>query len=159
MGLFRGPVKREVVDEIMCGEQVVPSWYDIARYELGVEEINGSKHHPRILLYHQATSLKAKDDETSWCASFVNWCMNESNHKGTFSASARSFLNWGNVIEKPRLGCVVVFWRVSIKSWKGHVGFYAGEEGDSILCLGGNQNDRVSVKKYPKSRVLGYRWP
>ena len=39
----------------------------------------------------------------------------------------------------------------------GHVGLFAGREGNSVLVLGGNQSDAVNVKRFPASRVLGIR--
>jgi hypothetical protein len=30
---------------------------------------------------------------------------------------------------------------------------------DLVYLLGGNQGDRVSVRAYPRKRLLGYRWP
>lgn len=136
-----------------------PPWLNEAIGELNTVEISGNKHNPRIIEYHQTTSLKAKDDETSWCSSFVNWCFKQVGIEGTNSAAARSWLNWGRVLEEPKRGCVVIFWRVSIKSWQAHVAFYIGETKDHILCLGGNQNNTVNISKYPKKRLLGYRWP
>jgi hypothetical protein len=41
----------------------------------------------------------------------------------------------------------------------GACGFFEGEEKGRIVCLGGNQSDRVSLASYPKSRLLGFRWP
>jgi uncharacterized protein (TIGR02594 family) len=134
-------------------------WMAIARKEIGTKEVTGSKHNPRILEYHQATSLKAKDDETAWCSSFANWVMAQAGVEGTNRANARSWLDWGKKIEKPVPGAVVVFWRNSPTSWEGHVGFYVGEEGNNVLVLGGNQSNGVNVAKYPKSQLLGYRMP
>jgi hypothetical protein len=54
-------------------------------------------------------------------------------------------------------GDIVVFWRESIKSWKGHVGFYIREKDGWIYTLGGNQANQVKISAYPKSRVLSYR--
>ena len=45
----------------------------------------------------------------------------------------KSTKSWGKKLSKPKLGCVCVFWRGSRSSWKGHVAFYVGEEGDQIL--------------------------
>jgi len=39
----------------------------------------------------------------------------------------------------------------------GHVGFFAGVSGGSILVLGGNQSDAVNVKAFPADSVLGIR--
>ena len=42
---------------------------------------------------------------------------------------------------------------------QGHVGLYLGETSTSLLLLGGNQHNAVSVAAFPKSRLLGLRWP
>jgi uncharacterized protein (TIGR02594 family) len=134
-----------------------PAWLTVAQGELGVSEIPGSKDNARIVEYHQATSLNASDDETPWCSSFVNWCLSQSGYKGTDNAMARSFLNWGRVIALPQKGCVVVFKRG--KPPQGHVAFFLEDAGMGIRVLGGNQGDKVSTTSYPKSDVIGYRWP
>jgi uncharacterized protein (TIGR02594 family) len=140
-------------------DKSLPKWYLIAKHEMesGVEEINGERHNPRILEYHQTTTLKATDDETAWCSSFVNWCIEMSGYKGTDSAAAQSWLKWGKPLGEPKEGCIVVFKRGK-KPWQGHVGFYAGMNGNHILVLGGNQGNEVNISSYPKSRLLGYRW-
>ena len=128
----------------------LPKWYLIAKRELeiGVEEVKGKEHNPRILEYHQATTLKATDDETAWCSSFVNWCVKMSGHKGTKSASARSWLKWGKPLKEPKEGCIVILKRGN-SSWQGHVGFYVGTSGSHILILGGNQGNEVNISSYP----------
>jgi len=131
-------------------------WYPIALAELDVEEIAGSAHNPRILEYHATTSLRATDDETPWCSSFVNWCVRRAGHNGTDSAAARSWLRWGRPLATPSTGCIVVLSRGSNPA-SGHVGFYEGETGSHVRVLGGNQSNAVNVSSYPKSRLLGYR--
>ncbi len=42
---------------------------------------------------------------------------------------------------------------------KGHVAFYESEDHDSVALTGGNQRDSVSILRYPKARILGYRMP
>ena len=137
-----------------------PKWYQIAFREMesGVDEISGPQDNPRIVEYHQATSLRATDDETPWCSSFVNWCMMKAAIQRTNSAAARSWLNWGVELENPQLGCVVVFERTSNPT-AGHVGFYHGEHNGRILLLGGNQSNQVSISPQSKDKWLGYRWP
>ncbi len=59
-------------------------WMDIATAELGVHEDSlPGQHNARIVEYHQTTTLKATDDETPWCSSFVNWVMKQSGRSGT----------------------------------------------------------------------------
>lgn len=141
----------------------IPSYYQTAlvEKEKNVKEILGRKHSPRILEYHQATDLKATEDEVSWCSSFVNWCLKQNGIKGTNKANARSFLEWGKKVPvtTPKVGDIVVFWRGDKDGWLGHVGFYAGEKEDKILVLGGNQGNEVNFSYYKKSQLLGYRRP
>lgn len=135
----------------------LPKYFLIAEKEIGVKEIAGNKHNPRILEYHQATQLKATADEVSWCAAFVNWCLKQSGELGTLRADARSFLGWGIETKTPRKGDIVVFWRGKKSGWQGHVAFFIEENSDAVKVLGGNQNNKVCYMWYPKSQVLGYR--
>lgn len=136
------------------------TWFAIAMREMetGVDEVAGPDHNPRIVEYHQSTSLKATDDETPWCSSFVNWCMDQAGEEKTNSAMARSWLKWGEDLAEPRKGCVVVFSRGNVPT-SGHVGFYVDEINGRILLLGGNQSNQININSYPKSKLLGYRWP
>jgi uncharacterized protein (TIGR02594 family) len=136
----------------------MPVWMPIAIRELGVSEVIGAKNNPRILEYHQATSLKASDDETSWCSSFTNWVMKQAGIKGSGLANARSWLNWGVGTEKPIWGAVTVLKRGS-NPWQGHVGFLLYEGKSQIMLLGGNQGNKVSIAAFNKSDLLGYRLP
>lgn len=134
----------------------IPRWLEIASHELGVCEIVGLDNNKRILQYHSETSLKATTDEIPWCSSFVNWCMKQSMIKGTYSASARSWLNWGYPCE-PINGCIVILKRGKDEK-SGHVGFLVGQDDNFVHILGGNQSNKVCIQKYAKHDVLGYRW-
>jgi len=134
------------------------SWMEVAEEELGVTEIPGDMDNPRIVEYGKAVALRVSNDETPWCAIFVNWCFKEVGIKGTNKPNARSFIRWGIELPGPKIGCVVILKR-GTSSWKGHVGFYAGEKGDYVKLLGGNQSNCVKYSYYRKSDILGYRWP
>lgn len=149
---------------VRLGEPVngdVP-WYRIAERELadGVTEIRGRRDNPRIIEYHASTSLKASNDETAWCSSFVNWCVTQAGLTGTNSAAARSWLNWsgGKAIAKPVEGCIAVLRRGS-KPWQGHVGFFVKQSDTRVTLLGGNQGDAVSKTSYGRDRVISYLMP
>lgn len=100
---------------------------------------------------------KEPTDEVPWCSAYLNAVMKDLGLKGTNSLLARSWLEWGQKTSKPEMGDIVVFWRESKTSWKGHVAIYIAESEDSIYALGGNQSDEVSIAKYPKEKVLDYR--
>lgn len=81
-----------------------------------------------IVRYLQSTDLNrdaARDDNTPWCSSFANWCMEQAGYNGTDSASADSWLKWGQEISEPRYGAITVVTRMA-NPVKYHVGFYVG---------------------------------
>lgn len=147
---------------------VAPStaaWMAIAEKELGQEEIAGSVHNPRIIAYHATTTLKATKDETPWCSSFVNWVMIQAGKKGTNSAAAISWQNWGKATPS-RTGAIVVLHNTSTKnsslSYSGyHVAFLLKETATHYHVLGGNQRNKVKKSRYSKKswRLTACRWP
>lgn len=136
----------------------LPAWYQIAIDELGVKEVYGSGDNPRILEYHSRTSLKASADLVPWCASFVCWCLEQAGRSSTRSARARSYLSWGQHIDIPFVGCIVVFKRGKNPT-QGHVAFFVKDEGKYIKVLGGNQSNAVTISRYKKEDLLDYRSP
>lgn len=129
----------------------------------GLKEITGEADHPIIVNWFKELGASwVKDDETAWCSCFMNWCAMRCGLEWPqlitkYFLSARSWLKVGKELDKPELGCVVVFWREDRTSWKGHVGLYISEDDDHIYTLGGNQNNSVCIKAYPKYRLLSYR--
>jgi uncharacterized protein (TIGR02594 family) len=161
-----------------------PPWYEIALRELAASVAEqGSGEHPRILEYlatcNDLEEGEAERDSTPWCSAFVNWCLEQCGIEGTDSGWARSWAEWGEAIDRPRLGAVVVWARGRMAAEEpvtGHVAFVVEDLGDSLLVLGGNQSDCVCVKAYPKHgyltdtadsaapvrelyELIGYRWP
>jgi len=134
--------------------------YDVAREYLGLEEYPGARHNPAIVGFAATTGNSwVQDDETPWCASFVGAILAQSGLQGTGRLNARSYLDWGTPVDlgDAAVGDVVVFWRGTRDGWQGHVGFYAGRDGDNILVLGGNQGNAVSIAPYSRDRLLGVR--
>jgi len=132
----------------------------LAFEELGVKEISGSQHATRILQYADESGMAyINDDETPWCSVFANWVCTKLELPKSGKPNARSWVNVGETTEHPKPGDVVVFWRESRESWKGHVGFYLGHSKDQskIYCLGGNQGNEVSVAPYDAAKVLRFQ--
>lgn len=132
--------------------------FAIALGEYGVKGIPGSSHSADILTYFRAPGFKwVKDDETAWCAAFVNWAFWKAGLQGTGSLLARSFLKLGKRTLAPKLGDLCVFWRISKDSPYGHVGFFVRETKTAIYVLGGNQSNAVNIAVFPKEQLLEYR--
>lgn len=133
----------------------------IAVAELGEKEIQGPEDNPTIVNYAKEAGFDwIDDDETPWCSIFVNWVARKAGLKASGKANARSWMLEGiNVDNSPEPGDVVVFWRGSPDSWKGHVGFFFGfsNDGERVYCLGGNQGNQVSVSAFSVDNVLGFR--
>ena len=136
-----------------------PPWLEIAFAEVGVAVHPPGSSNSRITEYHAGTNIAGYDDKASWCSSFVNWSLAQTGIVGTGSALARSWLEWGEPLEEPRLGCVTVLWREEPESWRGHVGYYLRHDNEFIYLLGGNKLEEVREHFYPLATVLGHRWP
>lgn len=132
----------------------------IAFNELGTEELVGTNDNPEVLKYAIDTGIKGiTNDEIPWCSTFVNWVAWKTGLQYTKKANARSWLNIGKKVSSPEPGDVVIFWRESPQSWKGHVGIFLGFSADKkrVYCLGGNQGNRVSVSAYRINTVISYQ--
>jgi uncharacterized protein (TIGR02594 family) len=116
-----------------------PAWLLIARKEMGVRELVGSRHTPRILQYHASTHGKFKDDETAWCSSFVCWCMEAVGVRSTRSARAASWQDWGKPSDLSP-GAVILFGKHDPDAkGSGHVGIINAEPVDGwVEVLSGN---------------------
>lgn len=136
-----------------------PAWLTAARKDLGLKEIVGSRHEPRIVAYFaKAGHAWVKDDETAWCAAFVGAKLVEAGLKGTGSLMARSYSTWGQPLKTPTPGCIAVFSRAG-SPVLGHVAFFLRDLGSQIEVIGGNQSNSVSIARYSKSNLIGYRYP
>lgn len=151
-------------------------------------KIEQQYNNPDIVRYLQSTGLDkdmARDDANSWCSSFANWCMEQAGYQGTDSAKADSWLNWGEKIDEPRYGCIIVVTRSTVPEY--HVGFFLGigevsvypkeaTEGKpkkrsvrvkGVRLLSGNFSRRVkegcdwalSADDFPAQHLVSYHWP
>jgi uncharacterized protein (TIGR02594 family) len=139
-------------------------WLNEARALIGLKEIKGREHEPKILKLWSDAGLSYSDDETAWCAGFVGGCLARAKVKPSGSPAARSYLHWGRSVKDSKLelippGAVLVFERPP-NAWEGHVGFAVGYTADGFLkVLGGNQSDSVSIADIIVGRLLDARWP
>lgn len=143
-------------------DAVEPRWLTIARSHLGQAEIPGAQSNPWIArlwigAQHVWRALGADDSSAPWCGQFLAAVMSEAGIVPPVHAyRARAWLDWGRILPVSSLGCVVVFSRAG----GGHVALVVGRDTRGrLLCLGGNQGDRVSIAPFDMARVIGYRWP
>lgn len=146
-------------NQLVPGSAWGPPWLLWALGELGVLEADGAKDNPRIVWYHSHTSAGAAPDSVAWCSSFVNAGMQAAGYPGTRSKKASSWLAYG-VPYKLCLGGILVFGKSDpAANGTGHVGWCAGWSDEWVLCLGGNQSNRVSVVRRPIKSLVDVRMP
>jgi uncharacterized protein (TIGR02594 family) len=131
----------------------------LAFTQYGIREIPGpQENNPEILKYFKEIGHDwVQDDEKAWCSAFTNWICKSVGYAWSGELNARSWLATGFATTTPVPGDIVVLWRESITSWKGHVGFYINHDDSNIWVLGGNQNNSVNIAPYPIGRLLEYR--
>ncbi len=142
-----------------------PAWLAYARRQVGVREIKGPRHEPRIIAWARRAArylgIAVNDDETPWCGTFAAACVMEAGlTPPTIAVRARRWASWGNPLSltatRPPLGAIAVFERQG----GGHVGFVAEVHRDGSLgILGGNQADAVNIRRFPRARLIALRWP
>ena len=139
-----------------------PPWMEIALAEAKASKFIKETLSPTSEMakkYHKYVGLPNANGSTAWCASFVNWCLNQAGHKNAKSAGSQSIL-WqeGKLFKRivePVYGCIVLMTNYVKSTGKsnshGHVTFlYGVDSNGDLICLGGNQGDRLKYSRYYK---------
>jgi uncharacterized protein (TIGR02594 family) len=139
--------------ELIENKPLEPPYLETAKLYVGLNEYDNREKLEDF--------LNIDPVDFSWCAAFINAALRENNiPQSEKPLLARSFLNWGEPVEEPKLGDIVIFPRGN-EGWQGHVAFYIKTiEKDNItyyLVLGGNQNNKVSYELYPAENAIGLR--
>lgn len=114
----------------------------IAQQEIGHGEQGGDNQGRYVRLY-----LNGKE-RLPWCAGFVSYVLSKANiDEFGYELSARAFYNkarkLGLITQTPQPGDLIVFWRESKDSFKGHIGIVETINNQRITTIEGN------VGKYP----------
>jgi uncharacterized protein (TIGR02594 family) len=136
-------------------------WFIEAQRAIGVKEDTSPASNPLIIGWARRLRIDYAKDEISWCGLFVAHCIGLTLPGEVLPANPLGARNWGSlgIACAPQPGAVISFWRESRAGWKGHVGFYVGEDASAYHILGGNQGDAVNVKRFARDRFLAARWP
>jgi uncharacterized protein (TIGR02594 family) len=144
---------------------LLPEWMVEARKWIGLKEIPGKDHNPTIINW--LTSLKAwwRDDETPWCGTFVAHCLRTAGiqpPKDWYRAKAYADFGYKDVLKAYyKSGVPVGAIGVKSRTGGGHVFFVVSNslDGNFVYGLGGNQNNSVSIAKYPISSIDTFVYP
>jgi len=138
---------------------MIEPWFKTALMYWGVDEIPGPDDNQIIIDWFKWVKIQGPlHDEIPNCSAGLNAFFGLNGIKGTESPLAQSWLNWGIILDNPKLQCVCIL--KSLKnSWQGHCGILCAFNFKSIVLFGCNQDNSTNFKIYDKSLVLGYRWP
>lgn len=130
--------------------------FDVALTHLGQQEIRDRK---ALMQFMKQFNIIVNPAVTPWCAGFVNACERAGGNPGNGSLSSQSFKTYGTKVlsKDAQKGDIIVF------NWgdpnHGHVTFldHFKDDGTTLVCLGGNQNDEVNYKTYPRASIVAIR--
>ncbi|WP_438710337.1 hypothetical protein ACSTS3_15085 [Aquimarina muelleri] len=171
-----------------------PPWMEIALAEAkdakGVKEDQAplttmiKKYHNHCNLFDDPTTTKIEDLESSWCSSFVSWCLDQTNYKGLKQAGSRFYIaddpKWNGTgvkskryklkakdmlfkVTEPLYGALALFsdcTKEGVAYNGGHICFVYGtvEGAEKLAVLGGNQNSQIKVSPYDCSGNVFVSW-
>lgn len=131
-------------------------WVRIARKDIGATESLGPNDSPlirKIWAKFRGSWLLGQP----WCGGAMAYWMEQCGI--TYPKAyyrAKDWLKWGRTVAYPCVGCVVVFSRKG----GGHVAIVVGkDERGRLMCLGGNQGNKVCIAPFGTILVAGYRMP
>lgn len=138
-----------------------PAWYNELFDMLGTNE---NRDNAKLRAWLRSDGATVGDPaKIPWCGDAVETAVRRALPDEELPDNPYLASNWckfGREV-KPQVGAILPFWRGSPSSWKGHVGFYAGESTSHYYVLGGNQGDTVTIAPLSKYRLrgCGARWP
>jgi len=142
------------------GGMDTPKVVKLAQVEIGNGEVGGNNKGEFVKLYN-------KGFEASWCAGFVSYILSKANVVDLgYKLSAKAIWNeareLGWTVEVPQAGDLIVFWRESPNSWKGHIGIVEKVDDDYVYTIEGNKGKYpAKVKRFKYnindvSKLIGY---
>lgn len=163
----RVPVKPERSKEsqghplaIIPSDQKRAPWMEVAVREAKQWGSKNEKVITKTDNYHNEIGLSGNLASTPWCASFVNYCLKDSNYPHEKSASSQFPIRSKKFtkLDNPVYGCIAVFRNPVPKKdaqgniyYLGHVGFIYGKtNGGDLILLGGNQGNSISFNPVGK---------
>lgn len=137
----------------------------IGELKKGACEIGGNNLGKWVKKYLAPAGL---DEGNSWCASFVSWCYLDASGGSVnkmpfpYCPGARALLSefkdkgWAQAPQsgyEPVPGDLVVWWRVQLSGWQGHVGLVHQVKDGMLYTIEGNRSPSVQGFSYVLSRM------
>lgn len=141
-----------------CGKKALA--IAIAELEAGAKEIGGNNRGKWVRKYFKETGLP---EGNPWCAAFASWCLfsacgeDKSKMPLPYLAGARNIFRAGrdkgwNVTD-PKPGDLIIWWRESLHSGKGHIGYVEAVKDGFVYTVEGNKTPKVARFHYVIGRI------
>ena len=138
---------------------MIPKHMQFAQQAIGVREIPGKASNPTVEAYFADAGFPGLKDDVPWCAGFVAAMLKRGGMKNEVEPKMRlwaaSYARCGSALKAPVWGCI----GVKTRQGGGHVGFVVAANKEFVWLLGGNQGDKVSVARFPRSAFTAFRLP
>jgi uncharacterized protein (TIGR02594 family) len=133
--------------------------FQVASRFFGIHEVAGAVHNPIIVAMLSLDNKWAVEDEIPWCSAFINFICFILGIPRSHSLAARSWVTIGSEIplSEAKPGFTIVVLKRGTNPSQGHVAFYASQDENEVILLGGNQGNSVSLSRFKKSDVIAVR--
>lgn len=121
----------------------------------------------RVRRYLSLVGLGRSRDNEAWCSAFMVWTFAQitgtpdpagrATARSWLKAEPEGLISTTIPSDQAEAGDVWVMWRGAPNSWKGHVGLFIKSTKHHVWLLGGNQGERVCIRRYKRNRVLMVR--
>jgi uncharacterized protein (TIGR02594 family) len=155
----KAPIAGPIIDQVER-----PLWLIEALKWVNTREGAGGDDNPAIIEWAREEggeiAREFRHDAIPWCALFANMVLTKNNLKGTESLWALDFdsdTKWPNVkLSGPAVGAFAPMQRAG----GGHIAIVIGRSRDgNLVCVGGNQSDKVSIAAFEPDRPRSFRFP
>ena len=143
-----------------------PVWLAEAKRFKNLREIEDRRlSHPILDKMARYLGLNDFQDDEPWCTMFVAYCLKSTIPDIVLPRHlmwSRAFEKWGQELDAPRPGAVMVYWRgKSPKDDLGHVGFYLkpGLTYGYSKLISGNYSNMVLEHDMSDEKLVSIRWP
>lgn len=139
-----------------------PRWLTLARADIGVREIKGPKHNPKVLDYFKEVGRPdIKTDEVAWCAAGLGAWLKRAGlpiPPPSKALAAISYETYGDKLDQPILGCIGVK-RRSGDTWMRHTGLVVAANPTTIWMVSANSKNQVNIAPFSRWQFTAFRWP
>ena len=135
--------------------QRMPVWMEEMARRSGLHEVRNNK---TLSNWLRSGSYLGNPANLPWCGDAVETCFARTLTDEPLPSNpfwARNWATFGKKLTAPAVGAVGVI------GWKkgGHVGFVTNWNNTHVWLLGGNQQNAINIRRFPRKVFIAFTWP